>query len=76
MNDIWLYLHDVRARDLEEEARRAMHRRAAGELRRRERELPRRAAWARVAGALRGREARVADALRERDASAVPCPAC
>jgi hypothetical protein len=76
MSDIWLYLHDARARDLEEEARRAMHRRAAAELRRREREHARRAAWARLVGVLRGREGRVVSALRGRATDQVPCPTC
>jgi hypothetical protein len=74
MSDMWLYLHDARARDLEEEARRAMHRRAAAELRRRERAHTRSAAWTRLVSTVRGREARVVSALRERDAT--PCPSC
>lgn len=76
MSDIWLYLHDPRARDLEEEARRAMHRRAAAELRRREREHARRASRARLVSVLRGSERRVLSALRGRAADQVPCPTC
>lgn len=65
MNDTWLLLHEVRTRDLEEEARRAMHRRAAAELRRQERARARSVWWARVVTAVRGRAATTA-----------PCPTC
>jgi hypothetical protein len=65
MSDTWLFLHEVRTRDLEEEVRRAMHRRAAAELRRRERERVRSARWARVVAA-----------VRRRHVTPAPCPTC
>ncbi len=65
MTDLWLYLHDARERDLMAEARLAMHRRAAAELRRRDHARARTARWARVTAA-----------LRRRPAGPVPCPTC